>query len=178
MTQALTLTQGLFGCLTDQDVYRPSANASTTHRALLSEGYGSPKPIQCVVSGTDLPFPFTGDAPAWLEPTTRALAELLWLPENWDSYGALRIEQEHIEAALETLLAIMQPDTPAPSVVPTNRGSVQLEWHERGIDLEVEMLSQNRILVSFEDLVSRKEWEKEFAAEDLSVLARCVARLS
>jgi hypothetical protein len=35
------------------------------------------------------------------------------------------------------LKSLMQPQTPAPQVVPSAGGGVQLEWHERDIDLEV-----------------------------------------
>lgn len=180
MTQTPTLTKELFGRLTDQDVYRPSAGASTTPGALLSEDYSSPNPIRCAVPGGDLGdlvVSLEGDAPAWLEPTTRALADLLWLPVGWDSYGACKVERAHVCAMLEILGHVMRDDTPIPSVAPTNRGGVQVEWHERGIDLEIETLSTHRFRASFEDSATGIAWDREIGA-DLVPLIESIAVLS
>ena len=65
-------------------------------------------------------------------------------------------------------------DTLEPTVVPTSKGSVQLEWHEHGIDLEVEILSPYRIHVSFEDeLDSKNNWERELKS-DLTRLSNAI----
>ena len=114
---------------------------------------------------------------SWLLPTAKALCELLALPADWDSYGALPVKPSRVFAALELLLGIMGDDSPKPSVVPTSRGGVQLEWHMGGIDLEIEVLSSLRFHVAFEDSASGEEWEREIGS-DLSPLASCIARLS
>ena len=123
-----------------------------------------------------------GEAPAWVnppwvEPTVQALEELLMLPPGWDSYGALAVDPTHVEAALRVLYLVMREDTPKPSIAPTNRGGVQVEWHERGIDLELETLSAHRLRVSYEDLRTDTEWDREVGA-DLTPLIQCVACLS
>ncbi len=59
----------------------------------------------------------------------------------------------------------MQSDTPTPAVVPTSRGGVQLEWHTREIDVEVEIPSPDHITVSYEDHRSGKEWEDELTSD-------------
>jgi hypothetical protein len=120
--------------------------------------------------------PLEDKEPAWLRPTAQKLTELSDLPENWDSYGARPIDHSAIAFAVQLLSETMQADTPAPAVVPTNRGGVQLEWHTRGIDLEIEIQSPGRILVSYEDHRSGKEWEAELTS-DLTRLSDAISEL-
>jgi hypothetical protein len=91
------------------------------------------------------------------------MAELGRLEENWDSYGARRIDPHCIEAAANLLRAVMNAATPMPSVVPTNRGGIQLEWHRGGIDLEIEIESPTRMNVFFED-------EREGVQKELTLM--------
>ncbi len=102
------------------------------------------------------------EPPPWLPNVLTEMAELGRLEENWDSYGARRIDPHCIEAAASLLRAVMDAATPRPSVVPTNRGGVQLEWHRSGIDLEIEIESPARMSVLFED-------EREGIREELTL---------
>lgn len=115
--------------------------------------------------------------PTWLRPTAQTVIELLDLPENWDSYGARPINREIVLFALQLLCETMPTDTPAPTVIPTNRGGVQFEWHTRGIDLEIEIQSPERIYVSYEDQQSGNEWEAELTS-DLTRLSDALLELS
>jgi hypothetical protein len=89
--------------------------------------------------------------------------DLLQLPEDWDSYGARPIDARAVDAALRLLRATMQPNTPLPSVVPMSRGDVQLEWHVRGLDIEIVVPAQGTIRVWCDDL--RGGSEREFTLE-------------
>src|SRR5260370_40530609 len=108
--------------------------------------------------------------PLWISDTSQKIGGFVDLPENWNSYGARRIQPELAEAAIHLLSKIVQPETPKPEVVPTTAGGVQIEWHVRGIDLEIQILSQDRLNVSFENLASGQEWSRELNLGDLSVL--------
>ena len=79
------------------------------------------------------------DPPTWLKETEEILRGFATLPEGWDSYGAKSIERHAIDSAIELLRRMIQHDTPQPAVVPTNRGGIQIEWHTRGVDLEIEI---------------------------------------
>ena len=177
MTQAPTLGQELWERITDTDVYPASAEESAAPGALLSDGSDWPEEIRCPVPGGDLVVRLEGEAPAWLRPTTCALADLLWLPGNWDSYGALPVDRSHVHAMLDVLALVMRDNTPVPSVCPTNLGGVLVEWHERGIDLEIETLSAHTLGVSFEDARNGTQWDREVGT-DLSSLIECIACLS
>jgi hypothetical protein len=100
--------------------------------------------------------------PSWLPSVRVALEELRDLRKNWDSYGAEPVSPAMIGAAYELLQQIAPAKVPMPSIVPTSNGSVQIEWHTRGIDLEVRLLSAARISVAFEDATNPgNAWERE-----------------
>lgn len=106
-----------------------------------------------------------GERLAWLSPTIEQVNKLLRLPENWDLDGASRVDPRAAIAALELLGATARPDTPAPSIVPTDEGGVQLEWHMRGIDLEVEVTPTGRVQGFFADSGDDHEWEADLTTD-------------
>lgn len=116
-----------------------------------------------------------GDLPLWVIPTVRALNRILRLGDNWDSYGARRVRFDSVKGALELLVSVMRDETPAPTVVPTNQGHVQLEWHRRGVDLEIEVESHLRSRVFFD--AADGSWENELSF-DLTELSRAVRQIS
>jgi hypothetical protein len=72
------------------------------------------------------------------------LRELSVLEENWDSYGARPLRAEAAIFAMLVLGNAMRPTTPCPQLVPLPDGGVQLEWHEKGIDLELSISAPYR----------------------------------
>lgn len=106
-----------------------------------------------------------------------SLQEIARLPENWDSYGAERIRQSSILATIKLLYCVMRGDIPVPALVPTNRRTVLVEWHTRGIDLEVEVLATDRFHVAFADARDGSEWEADIGS-DQSQLVQSIERLS
>jgi len=109
--------------------------------------------------------------PAWLEPVIGALRELLRLPPGWNSYQAQPVAAEAAVAALELLRDTMPDALPGPAIVPTARGGVQLEWHTRGIDLEIEALPTGRYVLSFEHERTGESWERDLGSETAPVRA-------
>jgi len=98
--------------------------------------------------------------PKWWGPAIQRISYLLALPDNWDSYGAKRIDQRIAYYAVQILQQIARPGVPAPSIVPTVRGYLQFEWHTNGVDLEFEVISPIEISVSYEDAETGAEWER------------------
>jgi len=87
----------------------------------------------------------------WLAPTLSAMADILKLKENWDSYHAPPIDPLRVMQVLEFLVAVMRDDTPTPSVVPTSSGGVQIEWSVNGINLEIEFVREGKIGYLYEN---------------------------
>src|SRR5262245_53593196 len=69
-----------------------------------------------------LHLPESYDAPPWLGPLFQRLGTLLVLGPNWDSYGARPVDVDLGVAAILLLARTMRDETPAPTIVPTNRG--------------------------------------------------------
>lgn len=63
--------------------------------------------------------------------------ELKALPEGWDSYGGSRIDGETVDRAIEIALALAPQFSIEPSLVPGSDGTVQVEWHADGFNVEV-----------------------------------------
>jgi hypothetical protein len=109
----------------------------------------------------------------WIVPILKKVCELGSLPPNWNSYGGQPIRPEIAEAAVTLLLNLLTPADPLPSVVPTTRGGILLEWHEGGIDLEVDIQSPLRFHVALEDGDHEEEYDRtdlEFVHEKLNLL--------
>ncbi len=101
--------------------------------------------------GTEIAVEFPGEKPFWLDQAMARINKLLDLPANWDSYSARAVDVDSVKTALRILFWTMQPETPLPQIIPTSRGTIQLEWHLRGVDLEVEALPSGLLHISYED---------------------------
>ena len=177
MTTSLKEPVGLRERITDNDWWDPGSCATRWQTVMLSDIPPRVRERTCLLPEGELTIRTADDPPAWLDPTVESLVELLRLAPGWDSYGARAVDPMHVDAALRLLSLIMQDHTPKPSVVPTNRGGIQLEWHVQGIDLEVETLTPHRFLVSIEEPATDTEWEGELIS-DLGPLVDWVRRLS
>ena len=79
------------------------------------------------------------------------ITELRSLLPGWDSYGAAIVNHKAAVNAVRLFGQIMYDETPAPQVVPTNAGKIQLEWHVHGIDLEIEISGDGSVHCYFAD---------------------------
>jgi hypothetical protein len=115
----------------------------------------------------------------WQEVLLREIISLQKLNRGWDSYDAPPISLDAMEFASIVLYNIMQPHTPLPQVVPTSVGGVQLEWHERGIDLEIHVTGSYEGEIWYEDhRRSRAEPFSDEMTNDFSQLQSFVTELT
>ncbi|MGH9892180.1 MAG: hypothetical protein ACREA0_09410 [bacterium] len=98
--------------------------------------------------------------------------ELIGLQSGWDSYGAQRVRREAALHALKVYSFFAREGLPAPALVPTVSGGVQLEWHVGAVDVEVEVRGQGDLHVFYEDESNGE------AAEELILGARDYGRLA
>ena len=108
-----------------------------------------------------LPTPELSDLrePKWREGVKRQLEEVLALDEGWDSYAAGPVRRDVVNFAAQVIQQIMHPTTPSPHVTPMSHEGLMLEWHEHGIELEIEIETPGHLWVSFEDAVEQIEEE-------------------
>ncbi len=108
--------------------------------------------------------------------TVQTLIELLELPGGWNSYNASPIRKENVNFSVDLLSRLMRVDTPAPQVVPKVRGGVQLEWHTRGVNIEIDIESPERVRFFAENIGNSQEGvEQEF---NENALEQWIQRLS
>ena len=116
--------------------------------------------VRLPLRGSLLEFQITGEEPKWLYPTLASFQELLQLPEGWDSYGGSPISDEAIAGAAEVLVRLKLPlEAPEPSVVPGSSGSVQLEWHRCGADVEIHISPAGDATAFLSDTTEEHEFE-------------------
>lgn len=121
-----------------------------------------------------------GRLPRWLVPARDRISELVQLPWGWDGHDGCPVKIDIAKFAIRILLQVLESDSPAPQIVPLSGGGAQLEWHQNGIDLEIEIDAPNQVFVSFEDLESGIGFERSFSTDygDLVPIIRRLGRMS
>lgn len=104
------------------------------------------------------------------------LQEFSHLPDNWDSYGALAPTSEAMLSALQLTYTIFTKETPLPDVFPVPNGSVQIEWSLAGLEMEIEVVSQDKFILYFENFET-DELIEEVCSIEFSSLVRAMSNL-
>lgn len=107
--------------------------------------------------------------------TAQVLNNLLSLEENWDSYGASPISTCAM-GVLERFLYRLKREVPdaynKAQIVPTNRGGAQVEWHDRGRSLEIDLIcEEGDFTIYCEDVNGKDSAEYSTYAMDDAVAA-------
>jgi hypothetical protein len=109
----------------------------------------------------------------------QALVRLVKMPAGWDSYNAPPVTRDAGHFALEILQSVMRPRTPLPQVIPSAAGGVQLEWHEKGVDLELHITAPYQWELWFRDLLDPKSQPVSLElTDDFSELKRPISLLT
>jgi hypothetical protein len=115
----------------------------------------------------------------WEVEVVRALVRLARLPAGWDSYRSPPPSRDAGHFALEILQGIMRPRTPPPQIVPSSGGGIQLEWHEKGIDLELHITAPYQCELWFQDHQDQNSQPISLElTDDFSELKRPIALLT
>ena len=61
------------------------------------------------------------------------------LKRGWDGFKASPVSIERANVAINLINQIIKSNIPRPSIVPTYDGSIQLEWHLKNYELEIEL---------------------------------------
>lgn len=177
MTTSVSAVLDIREGLTDGDRLATRDIATTPPASLIVQSLESPTRTAIGPQHTARYTAIGATDAAWAAKVVDRLNELLDLKANWDSYGARPIQLGHVRLACEVLAHAMRYDIPLPSIVPTNRGGIQLEWHMRGVDLEVETLPHQRLRVSYDRAPSIEGLDLELFS-DWTPLADCLLALS
>lgn len=118
----------------------------------------------------------TNKLPSWYSEAVDRLMVLINLPDGWDGHNGKPTAPASAVHALEVLGRIMEPGLPLPSIMPLSNGGVQLEWHRKGWDVEMEFLGGPRVEVFVHNLATGEDRELDLDA-DLSQLGDVTARI-
>lgn len=110
-------------------------------------------------------------SPAWLGRLKRRLKELAQLPANWDSYGATPVDPRVIAIAEDFIEWFAVDDMPPPDLFATVDGGIQMEWHIRRVNVEIE-ISPEGTSIYFHDLNSGDPWSRPASPTDLQMVRR------
>lgn len=163
--------------LSEGDVYSTSTGGTTTSEVLAWESIISAvsawssqkRPVRIRLQGFSPNAAVIG--------TIEKLYSLVELQAGWNSYAAQPIQREVIRHAARWVPTLLQPATPEPAVVPRVRGGLQLEWHRRGIDLEIYVDSPTNIQFAAQDLTSMETVEAPLSGNE-QLLKTWIARIS
>lgn len=103
------------------------------------------------------------------EPFRRAVyraIELLQLPRGWNSHGAEPVSGVAFVQTIEFLTAYVVHGVAGPTLVPTVRGGLQIEWHRRGVNIEVEVDPDGSVSWCAEDRETGEESEGALAGHE------------
>jgi hypothetical protein len=103
------------------------------------------------------------------------LRHLLDLPADWDSYGAVPVRADVVQQAAHLIRDWLTEGIPAPQIVPTPDGGVQLEWHQPAAYLEIHLSTPTDLSFYVE---SDGHEEEGTLATDRSRLASVLASLA
>ena len=109
------------------------------------------------------------DSTGWEDKAGDRLAELMKLSPGWDGHQAPRVSRTVVDYACNLLPRLVTPGIPAPFIAPLAFGGLQLEWHRKGWDLEIEIHGPNQLYAYAREIGTGAEWERELA-DDLTEL--------
>lgn len=160
----------LYENLSGRDVIAPIESSSLVEHDAFMHLWVTPvskrvKYNKRIKQGRTIILEIVGEGPFWLDSVYRRFEHLLSLPDNWDSYGAIKISEDAVAQAYRVLSKLNLNDESLPSIIPSNDGNIQLEWHLQNIDIEIEIPSEGMVNLYIEDSTGEtvKEIDKEYS---------------
>ena len=86
------------------------------------------------------------DMYSWRGHVSSKLQDLIKLNDGWDGYNAGPVSFTLAHFAMNMLEAICKNDTPVPQIVPGVNGDLQIEWHMPSSDIELHVISANKVV--------------------------------
>lgn len=113
----------------------------------------------------------------WITALSARLNELTALPVGWDGYAGRPVSFQCAFFVANMLERLCQDNVPAPSLVPGNDGSLQVEWHRNMFDVELDVLDAQNVVAT---RVNRKTEEEEVIEiqNDFSKIVHWISALS
>ena len=101
---------------------------------------------------------------SWGAAMQNRLGELTVLPIGWDGYFGQPVSAQCASFVAGMLESLYQDGVPAPSLVPGSDGGLQVEWHRKMFDVELDVLDVQNVVATLVD--RHTEEEKVVALRD------------
>lgn len=106
---------------------------------------------------------------SWVSSLHARFEELSQLPVGWDGYSGRSVSFHVASFAANLLERLCVDEVPAPNIVPGGDGTLQIEWHRNGFDIEIHIQAQQEVFCYRQDLQNGYEEELRLT-NDFSVL--------
>lgn len=104
-------------------------------------------------------------ASAWMMALKERFNEIGSLPVGWDGYTGKPVSFTTANFAAQIIERLYSKDVPAPSIVPGADGSMQIEWHINGYDVELDVLGPVNVVAYRYDHLTENEDELELESD-------------
>jgi len=102
--------------------------------------------------------------------------ELTSLPKGWDGYSGKPVLFSTAHFAANLLERLFSPKVQPPQLIPGSDGTLQIEWHQNQLDIEIDVLKPYRINASYFNHITDEEQEIELET-DFSQLSEWIIEL-
>jgi hypothetical protein len=116
----------------------------------------------------------SGHTAGWVVAAAKKLDALGRFRANWDSYGGLPLQPGAKALTLRALDCLRLSELPTPAVVLGSGGTVQLEWHNRQKELDLELRDDDT--VEYVKVQPDGHMEEGEATKDLALKLRELAQ--
>lgn len=106
----------------------------------------------------------------WVQILETRFNEITSLPRGWNGYRSIPVSFSCASFAANLLERICTDGLPPPFLVPGTDGTLQIEWHRNGYDIEIDVLGPNQVVATRYTLASNEE-ETISLENDFTVLA-------
>ena len=107
---------------------------------------------------------------AWMVELKQRLSELKNLPEGWAGDASIPVSPEIAEFSVYVLNALYREAVPHPFLIPGTDGSMQMEWHCGGYDIELHVRAPYKI-DAWRDNTALGIDDELLITDDLTVIA-------
>lgn len=113
---------------------------------------------------------------AWKDHLNSKFTELLALEPGWDGYQGEKLNLTILDFTLSLLEDLYCDGLSAPSVIPGSDGTIQLEWHQNGYDVEIDVLNPYDISAC-RKVPGSEDYEDVDVEKDISILLNWMTEL-
>ena len=107
--------------------------------------------------------------------------EFTKLKFGWDGYDAIPATSETANLAMRIIDRLIKPNVPKPGIVPVCDGAIQIEWHVKNYEFEIEITKPTEVEVLFADSKTDEVYEFRLDLTDeehvYSVLSNYIYKL-